>query len=171
MKRTDLIGQWVEEKCIQKAGAWTPTHELLDAFEEWCDAQGIPDVSAIQSFGQCLAGLGFTPRVLRRRAGIEGIVLKGREPQTIRPRMCVAGKSVREFLTTRARIEPGNTTWLVQTAVIHSAYLAWAKKHGHPALTCRDFGWLLGRVGLGLRPHLGYRGRGWQGIVLLGGEK
>ncbi len=165
----EQVAQWVEERCIQREGLRADTAELHADYEAWCQRQGITGHN-LRAFGRALSGLGLRPQRIRRRNGWAGITVKradGSEPEPAAPPMWKACRALREFLNTRAVIEPANPGIREHTRTIHTAYAKWAQETGHPAITCRSLGYALGRIGLGLTPvHFGDQ-RGWAGIMLL----
>lgn len=70
----DKVGAWLEECCVLRADAWTPTGALFSSWSEWAQGRG-EFVGSAGRLGRALAARGYKP-LLRDARGWCGLQLK-----------------------------------------------------------------------------------------------
>lgn len=71
----DLVGQFIEERCVQQPAARCTNKELHDAYGDWCEDNGHPPKQN-NTFAKELKKKGFTPRRGQKGNGWAGISIK-----------------------------------------------------------------------------------------------
>jgi len=55
------LSEFIQERCVLEADAWTPSANLLAAYEAWAQSQGTRRLLGPKSFGDKLRALGLEP--------------------------------------------------------------------------------------------------------------
>ena len=105
-KDMDVVGRWIEEKCVLDPAAKTATSQLYDNYKNWATSQTTDSrfVMAANRFGRDLAGReGIEPTKVDGMRGHAGIRFKSPEEHA-RP---AATNGAGSFATAEARAEEG----------------------------------------------------------------
>lgn len=70
----DVVGRWVEERCLRRPEYWTAGAALFADFQGWCEATG-ERAGTQKRFTQGLENRGFVPERTRKARGFTGIGL------------------------------------------------------------------------------------------------
>jgi len=70
----DVLGRWLEERCVSRREVWTPGAVLFADFQQWCDRVG-ERAGTQKRFSQALEGRGFVQERTRKARGFAGIGL------------------------------------------------------------------------------------------------
>lgn len=76
----DVLGRWIEERCLVNPNAVCSTDELYQAWKTWAEKAG-EFVTPLKKFAEDLAQRGFQRRSDGRRRGFRGIALRDGEIQ------------------------------------------------------------------------------------------
>ncbi|SFG41272.1 phage/plasmid primase, P4 family, C-terminal domain-containing protein [Palleronia marisminoris] len=68
----DLIGQWIQERCICDGKHKAPAAQLFQSWKAWVEDGGYPSGSQ-KALGEALRARGFEPTMVRRQRGWAGI--------------------------------------------------------------------------------------------------
>lgn len=78
----DMLGRWLAECCEEARDEWTPTHDLFQAWAEWC-GEGREFVGTLKRMSQMLADRGYKRmRGKLGRMGFVGIRIAAHMPST-----------------------------------------------------------------------------------------
>lgn len=76
----DVMGAWVEERCIERRGAWSSSGELFGDWTKWCEANREYSGKR-KAFSENLESHGFKPHRFNNARGFDDILLRSIHPE------------------------------------------------------------------------------------------